>query len=305
MCSLLYPAGLNIDYYPTNFIPQNEVLYYIDYECNQYSDEWNFENWGNKILEKIMIMEKNIFIEKLNLAFAENINQRLSDTQKEQMFFLAERLVEVNKVMNLTAIIDENGIILRHLVDSLLISEYFEPNSTIIDVGCGAGFPSLPLAILRPDLKICALDSTEKRIRYVDETARLIGLENVTAVAARAEDFAKLPEHREKYDYATARAVASLPMLCELTIPFVKIGGSLIAMKSKGAREEFEASRSAIRQLAGANSLDGTRLIERMLAGNINGERIEENRTIVVMKKLSPTPKTFPRKFAQIKKSPL
>ena len=250
-------------------------------------------------------MEKKSFVEKLDRALIENINQQLSDEQKEQMFFLSERLVEVNKVMNLTAITDEDGIILRHLVDSVLISEYFEPNSTVIDVGCGAGFPSLPLAILRPDLKICALDSTEKRIRYVDETAKLLGLDNITAVAARAEDFAKLPEYREKFDYATARAVASLPMLCELTIPFVRVGGSLVAMKSKGAHEEFEASRSAIRQLAGANSLADTNLFERMLVGEINGEKIEENRTVVVMNKKSSTPKTFPRKFAQIKKSPL
>ena len=105
-------------------------------------------------------MDKSVFIEKLNIALKENTNIFLSENQQEQMFFLAERLVEVNKVMNLTAITDEDGIILRHLVDSLLISEYFEPNSTLVDVGCGAGFPSLPLAIARPDLRITALDST-------------------------------------------------------------------------------------------------------------------------------------------------
>ena len=250
-------------------------------------------------------MNKESFIEKLNIALKENTGIILTDKQQEQMFLLAERLVEVNQVMNLTAITDEDGIILRHLVDSLLISEYFEPNSTIIDVGCGAGFPSLPLAIVRPDLKITALDSTEKRIRYVDETATLLGLSNVTAVAARAEEFANKPERREKFDYATARAVASLPILCELTIPFVKLGGSLVAMKAKGANDEFEISRSAIRQLAGASSLSGTQLIEKSLHGSINGEIICENRTVVVMKKLSGTPKQFPRKFAQIKKNPL
>ena len=250
-------------------------------------------------------MEKKIFIEKLNIALEKNTEIKLSLEQQEQMFLLSERLVEVNKVMNLTAITDEDGIILRHLVDSLLISEYIEPNSTIIDVGCGAGFPTLPLAIARPDLRITALDSTEKRIRYVGETAKTLGLNNVTAVAARAEEFANLPDHREKYDYATARAVASLPILCELTIPFVKTGGSLVAMKAKGANDEFEASRSAIRQLAGANSLSNTNLIEKALVGSINGENVDENRTVVVMNKLSHTPKQFPRKFAQIKKNPL
>ena len=250
-------------------------------------------------------MNKESFIEKLNIALKENTGIILTDKQQEQMFLLAKRLVEVNQVMNLTAITDEDGIILRHLVDSLLISEYFEPNSIIIDVGCGAGFPSLPLAIVRPDLKITALDSTEKRIRYVSETASLLGLSNVNAVAARAEEFANKPERREKFDYATARAVASLPILCELTIPFVKLGGKLVAMKAKGASEEFELSRSAIRQLAGTSSLSGTQLIEKSLHGSINGEIICENRTVVVMKKLSGTPKQFPRKFAQIKKNPL
>ena len=250
-------------------------------------------------------MDKHAFIEKLNIALAENTDIKLEENQQEQMFLLSERLVEVNKVMNLTAITDEDGIILRHLVDSLLISEYFEPNSTIIDVGCGAGFPSLPLAIARPDLKITALDSTEKRIRYVDETAKMLGLTNINAVAARAEEFANKPECREKFDYATARAVASLPILCELTIPFVKLGGSLVAMKAKGANDEFEASRSAIRQLAGSNSLSQTKLIEKSLNGKINGEDICENRTVVVMNKLSSTSKQFPRKFAQIKKNPL
>ncbi len=250
-------------------------------------------------------MNKTTFIEKINIALNENTNITLTDKQQEQMFALSEQLVEVNKVMNLTAITDEDGIILRHLVDSLLISEYFEPNSTIIDVGCGAGFPSLPLAIARPDLKITALDSTEKRIRYVEETAKLLELSNVTAIAARAEEFANKMENREKYDYATARAVASLPILCELTIPFVKMGGKLIAMKARGAAEEFELSRSAIRQLAGAKSLMETKLVEKCLIGEINGEIITENRAVIVMNKLSPTPKQFPRKFAQIKKNPL
>lgn len=250
-------------------------------------------------------MEITQFTEKLTNAIAENLNVTLNDKQKEQMFFLSQRLVEVNKVMNLTAITDEDGIILRHLVDSLLISSYFEPNSRVIDVGCGAGFPSLPLAILRPDLKITALDSTEKRIRYVDETAKLLGLENVVAITARAEELAQNPEYREKFDYATARAVASLPVLCELTIPFIKLDGSLVAMKAKGAHEEFESSRSAIRQLCGANSLASARLNETVLRGTVNEETIDENRTIITLNKLSDTPKTFPRRFAQIKKSPL
>lgn len=251
-------------------------------------------------------MEKSSFINKLNEAVTKNLSITLSEEQNERLFSLAERLVEVNTVMNLTAITDEDGIILRHFVDSMLISEYISPNSSLIDVGCGAGFPTLPLAIIRPDIMITALDSTEKRIRYVQETADMLGLTNVKAVTARAEDFAKLPENREKYDYATARAVASMPMLAELTIPFIKVGGSLVAMKAKGAHEEFEASRSAIRQLAGSKSLDAAQMIEKYLVGSINGvQHVEESRTVIIVPKLSLTPKQFPRKFAQIKKSPL
>ena len=250
-------------------------------------------------------MNKESFVQKLNIAVKENLDISLTEKQQEQMFLLAERLVEVNKVMNLTAITNEDGIILRHLVDSLLISEYILQNATLIDVGCGAGFPTLPLAIVREDIRITALDSTEKRIRYVAETAKLLGLDNVEAVAARAEEFAKLPEHREKYDCATARAVAALPILCELTVPFVKVGGRLVAMKAKGAADELEESRSAIRQLAGARSLENTVLIEKSLVGTISETEVEEMRAIVLMNKLSSTPKTFPRKFAQIKKAPL
>ena len=250
-------------------------------------------------------MEKSSFINKLNEAVTKNLSITLSEEQNERLFSLAERLVEVNNVMNLTAITDEDGIILRHFVDSMLISEYISPNSSLIDVGCGAGFPTLPLAIIRPDIMITALDSTEKRIRYVQETADMLGLTNVKAVTARAEDFAKLPENREKFNHATARAVASMPMLAELTIPFFKVGGSLVAMKAKGAHEEFEASRSAIRQLAGSKSLEGAQMIEKNLGGSINGVLVGENRTVIIVPKLSATPKQFPRKFAQIKKSPL
>lgn len=250
-------------------------------------------------------MDRAGFIEKLKAALRENLDIGLSETQIEQMFLLSERLVEVNQVMNLTAITDEDGIILRHLVDSLLVSPHFAQNSSVIDVGCGAGFPSLPLAIARPDLKITAVDSTEKRVRYVAETAHLLGVENITAIAARAEELATTAEHRERYDYATARAVANLPMLCELTVPFVKVGGSLVAMKARGAREEFEASRNAIKKLCGEVSLNGAILTDGLLVGTVNGEAVEESRTVITVKKLSATPKAYPRKFAQIKKSPL
>ena len=246
------------------------------------------------------------FSDFLNTVMAHNGFSPLDDEAKSRTFyFLMQHMLEVGKTMNLTAIKEEKAIIVRHFLDSLTVEPFLPKNAKILDVGCGAGFPSLPLAIARPDLRITSLDSTEKRIKYVKETAELLGLTNVTAVTARAEEFASLPQNREKFDYATARAVASLPILCELTIPFVKNGGKLVAMKAKGAREEFEMSRSAIRQLASANSLENTTLHEVALVGCVNGEEINENRTIIVVNKLSSTPKRFPRKYAQIKKTPL
>ena len=246
-------------------------------------------------------MEKQSFCEKLERALFENLGFALNERQKEQMFVLSERLVEVNKVMNLTSIVDEDGIILRHLVDSLFVSDMTPTGASLIDVGCGAGFPSLPLAIFRPDVKIVALDSTEKRIRYVDETAHVLGLDNVRAIAARAEELAHLPNYRERFDVATARAVAALPVLCELALPFVKVGGSLVAMKAKDARSELEGSHRAITTLAGAGSWENAEI----KTAQLSGFGICEERAIIEIKKLSRTPNTYPRKYAQIKKSPL
>ena len=217
------------------------------------------------------------------------------------MFFLSEKLVETNQVMNLTAIVDEDGIILRHLVDSLLISAEIPQGATIIDVGCGGGFPTLPLAIFRQDVSITAIDSTEKKIRYVQETADELGLSNVRAISARAEELAHLPEYRERFDVATARAVAALPVLCEITLPFVKVGGSLVAMKAKDARTELDASQNAIATLCGKTAASELIFTELTLSGF----GISENRAIINIKKMSKTPAAYPRKYAQIKKSPL
>lgn len=250
-------------------------------------------------------MEKHSFIEKLTYALKKNLNIELTERQSEQMFALSERLVEVNNVMNLTAITDEDGIILRHIVDSLIISPYIPEDASLIDIGCGAGFPTLPIAVARPDLKICAVDSTEKRVKYVAQTAEMLGLCNVNAISARAEELATLSEHREKYDVATARAVAALPVLCELTLPFVKTGGKLVAMKAKNAKDELETSRNAISKLCGKKSLSEISFTESRLVGTVNGDDIDESRAVIEIIKLESTPKTYPRKYSQIKKSPL
>lgn len=246
-------------------------------------------------------MDKQAFIEALDEIFEENLPFVLTDKQKEQMFLLSDALYETNKIMNLTSITDEKGVILRHIVDSLLISGHISASSSVVDIGCGAGFPTLPLAVLRPDLHICAIDSTEKKIDFVKSTAELLELENVYTVCGRAEELAHLPEYRECFDFATARAVAALPVLCELTLPFVRVGGSLVAMKAKDAVKELSESEKAIETLCGEESLKNLVLFKAALH---NGN-VSELRTIIKIPKLRSTPENYPRRFSQIKRSHL
>ncbi len=223
---------------------------------------------------------------------------QLDEHKTQKLYLLTNHMLEVNKSLNLTAIKDEKAIILQHYADSLLICDVLEQGKTIIDVGCGAGFPTLPLAIFRPDLQILALDGTAKRIEYVKQTAKLLNLENVIAVAGRAEDFANDPAYREKYDYATARAVASLPILSELCLPFVKLGGSFVAMKAQKADEESAAAKTAIQKCGGRISKD-----IRIPLKNI--DNAELMRAVIVADKISPTSKEFPRHYSKISKKPL
>lgn len=209
---------------------------------------------------------------------------------------LTERMLEVNEYMNLTAIKEERAVILRHYADSLTIEQMLPQGAKIADIGCGAGFPSLPLAICRPDLSILSLDSTAKRIRYVDETAQLLGCENIEAVAMRAEEGGK-SIYRERFDVCTARAVAALPVLAELCLPFVRVGGKFIAMKARKGDEEWESAERAIARLGG-------RLIARHAVTLKDGDEQDE-RLILEIEKVKPTPKEFPRAYAKICKAPL
>lgn len=214
----------------------------------------------------------------------------------ERFYRLTERMLEVNHTMNLTAIKEPRAVILRHYADSLTVEPYVPQNAAVVDVGCGAGFPSLPLAICRPDLRVTALDSTEKRVRYVRETAALLGCENLEAVAARAEDAGK-ERFRERFDVCTARAVAALPVLAELCLPLVRVGGKFLAMKARRGEEEWESAANAVARLGG-------KLIARR-AVTLRGDGEPEERVIFEIEKVAPTPREFPRAFAKISKSPL
>ncbi len=209
---------------------------------------------------------------------------------------LTARMLEVNEYMNLTAIKEPRAVILRHYADSLTVAPLLPQNARVCDVGCGAGFPSLPLAIARPDLRILSLDSTTKRIHYVQETAELLGCQNLTAIAARAEEAGK-GAHREKYDICTARAVAALPVLAELCLPLVRTGGKFLAMKARKGEEEWESAARAVSRLGG-------KLIARHTVTLSDGDEQDE-RIIFEIEKIKPSPAEFPRAYAKITKNPL
>lgn len=221
-----------------------------------------------------------------------------TDDQIEKLFKLTEIMLEVNKSMNLTAITEESAVILKHYADSVSISSYIPEGAKVIDVGCGAGFPTLPLAIFRQDLEIMGLDSTAKRIEYVKATANKLGLRNVSAIAARAEELANKPEYREKFDVATARAVAALPILSEICIPFVKPGGKFVAMKASQGSAEAHLAQNAIK-------LCGGEIVSEDIIGLTSDGESFEKRVIIEVSKSAATPAKYPRHYSQISKKPL
>ena len=205
-----------------------------------------------------------------------------------------ELLVETNKVMNLTAITDPEEIASLHFLDSaaLLTLDDFR-NKSVVDVGTGAGFPGLPLRILEPTIRLTLLDSLGKRIQFLNRVCQELDLTDVACVHGRAEEFAA--EHRESFDLAVSRAVAALPVLCELCLPLVRPGGKFLAMKSVDSNQELEAAKHAIETLGGAVS--GVRDYE------IHGTEVRHR--LILVEKVKKTPEKYPRMFAKIKKNPL
>ena len=245
-----------------------------------------------------MAINRQAFESELSRVFKLNGLGSLLDKSKSELFFLlTERMLTENEKYNLTAITEPEKIILSHYADCALLSSKLPHGARIIDVGCGAGFPTLPLAIVREDLKILAMDSTAKRINYVKETCEILGIKNANAVAARAEDAAKLPEYREKFDFATARAVAEMRVLSELCLPFVKVGGEMLAMKGKNAEFELSNSKKAM-AILGAK---GVKVEDIKLT---NGSE-ELTHPLIIIDKKSKTPDAYPRPFAKISKKPL
>lgn len=206
----------------------------------------------------------------------------------------SDRLLEKNRVMNLTAITDPVDVVTLHLLDCavLLRMEDFR-GKRVVDVGTGAGFPGMPLRLLEPDFDLTLLDSLGKRVAFLQEVCNAMALQRVTCIHARAEEFAA--QERERFDLAVSRAVAPLNVLCELSLPLVRVGGSFLAMKSVDCAEELQSAKSAISQLGGQ--------LERCEDYTIPGTDVTHR--VVRIRKVRPTPKTFPRAFAKIKKNPL
>ncbi len=220
----------------------------------------------------------------------------LDDALCEKLEIYAKLLREWNEKVNLTAILDDDGIAVKHFLDCLLVCKYanFKAGQKIIDVGTGAGFPGLIIAAACPETKVTLLDSTGKKLKAVEDIALNMGVKNAHILHMRAEDAGKKPEHREKYDFATARAVAELRVLLEYTLPFVKVGGRFLSLKGAAAVEEIESARISLKTLGGE-------------IGDINEFSLPggDKRAIISVKKISHIPPKFPRVSAQIAKKPL
>lgn len=238
------------------------------------------------------------FSEVFDQVFAANGLSEYATEQNKQIYAqLCEHILEVNQIHNLTAIRDVPGVITKHFADSLTIAAHIPQNATLLDVGTGGGFPTLPLAVARPDLSITAIDSTAKKIAHVQSTAQKFSLNNVKALTGRAEELAKT-DMRESFDAVTARAVSELRILCEITLPFVALGGTFVAMKGSSGQKELEDARCAIQKLGG-------QLIDTHKFTLKDEKGTQEERFIFIIRKVSPTPNNFPRQYAQILKKPL
>ena len=237
-----------------------------------------------------MNFNKSLFLE--NIAA---LGLSVTDEQIEKLDRFAGMLIEKNKVMNLTAILDPDGIAVKHFADSLSVlkEKDIKSGSKILDLGTGAGFPGIPLLIAKPDINLTCIDSTAKKLAFVSGSIANLGLA-AEVLHSRAEDAAKNSNYREKYDFVVSRAVAAMNVLCEYCLPFVKVGGKFIAMKGAQADQELSQSYTAIETLGG-------KITDTLTFSLTDGGE----RTLIVIEKIKPTPANYPRVSAQIAKKPL
>ena len=236
--------------------------------------------------------------EKLMRQGSERMGVSLTDVQLEQFYRYFVMLVETNKVMNLTAITEMEDVVAKHFLDSLAlikVGENLNREISLIDVGTGAGFPGIPLKIAFPDLQVTLLDSLNKRVKFLNEVIEKLDLKNIQAVHGRAEEFNKIDENRENYDIIVSRAVAKLNVLLEYMLPFVKLNGKCICMKSADIDEELKEAKNAIKILGGE--------IEKI--DEIILKNTDIKRKIIVIKKVNKTPSKYPRKAGTPAKEPI
>ena len=225
----------------------------------------------------------------------EKININIEEVQAKNLYKYMNLLLEWNEKINLTAITEPKEVILKHFVDSLTILKYLNEEEKVIDVGTGAGFPGIPLNIMKNDCNYTLLDSLNKRITFLNEVINDLQLENINTIHSRVEEAGKNKKYRESYDIATSRAVASLNILLEYLLPLVKIGSKCICMKGSNVEEEIESAKNAIKVLGGE--------IEKIEKITLPDSDIVRN--IVIIKKIKQTPIKYPRKPGIPSKEPI
>ncbi len=239
-------------------------------------------------------MEKQEFKAKLKEE-AMQFGIELSEKQQDNFYNYMKLLLDWNEKINLTAITEPKEIITKHFVDSLSITSYINENDRILDIGTGAGFPGIPIKIVLEKNEITLLDSLNKRINFLNEVIEKLDLKNIQAVHGRAEEFNKIDENRENYDIIVSRAVAKLNVLLEYMLPFVKLNGRCICMKSADIDEELKEAENAIKILGGE--------IEKI--DEITLKNTDIKRKIIVIKKVNKTPSKYPRKAGTPAKEPI
>ncbi|UXN12024.1 16S rRNA (guanine(527)-N(7))-methyltransferase RsmG [Lactobacillus amylovorus] len=226
-------------------------------------------------------------------------NFELTDKQKQQFKLYFKMLIEVNEHVNLTRITEEDEVYLKHFYDSITplftFGAVFKDGATLCDVGAGAGFPSIPLKILKPGLKVTIVDSLQKRLNFLKDLISELGLTDVELVHGRAEDVGQNKLYRERFDIVTARAVARMSVLSEYCLPLVKKGGYFVALKGPKAEDELDDGKKALEVLGGKLIKDEELTLP---AG-------EEERTLVLVQKVKSTPKKYPRQAGTPRRKPI
>lgn len=222
------------------------------------------------------------------------ININIEENKVEKFYKYMKLLLEWNEKINLTAITEETDIVLKHFVDSLTILKYISKGESIVDIGTGAGFPGVPIAIMRNN-DITLVDSLNKRINFLNDVKEKLNLKNIETIHARAEEFGQNKNYRENFDIAISRAVARLNILVEYLLPTIKIGGKVICMKGSDIKEELDEARFAIKELGG----------EIMESQEFYLPDTDMKRTIIVIQKIKETPNKYPRKAGMPAKEPL